>query len=35
VSFTRKKSGVPVIVNLGAAALNLFKDLPAEGPLFP
>jgi integrase len=35
VSFTRKKSGVPVIVNLGAEALNLFKDLPAEGPLFP
>lgn len=35
VSFTRKKSGVPVIVNLGAEALNLFKDLPAEGALFP
>ena len=35
VSFTRQKSGVPVIVNLGAEALNLFKDLPAEGVLFP
>jgi integrase len=35
VSFTRKKSGVPVIVNLGAEALNVFKDLPAEGVLFP
>jgi len=35
VSFTRKKTGVPVIVHLGAEALNLFKDLPAEGPLFP
>jgi len=31
--FTRKKSGVPVIVNLGTEALNIFKDLPAEGPL--
>ena len=35
VSFTRKKTGVPVIVHLGAEALNLFKDLPAEGLLFP
>ena len=35
VSFTRKKTGVPVIVHLGGEALNLFKDLPAEGPLFP
>jgi integrase len=35
VSFTRKKTGVPVIVHLGAEALNLFKDLPAEGVLFP
>ena len=35
VSFTRQKSGVPVIVNLGPEALNLFKDLPAEGVLFP
>jgi integrase len=35
VSFTRKKTQVPVIVNLGAEALNLFKDLPAEGSLFP
>jgi integrase len=26
VSFTRKKTGVPVIVHLGTAALNLFKD---------
>jgi hypothetical protein len=26
---------VPVIVHLGAEALNLFKDLPAEGMLFP
>jgi integrase len=31
----RKKTGVPVIVHLGAEALNLFKDLPAEGVLFP
>jgi len=35
VSFTRKKTGVPVIVHLGVAALNVFKDLPAEGGLFP
>jgi integrase len=35
VSFIRKKTGVPVLVHLGAEALNLFKDLPAEGMLFP
>jgi integrase len=35
ISFTRKKTQVPVIVHLGAEALNLFKDLPAEGALFP
>lgn len=35
VGFTRKKSGVAVLVHLGLAAQELFKDLPAEGPLFP
>jgi len=35
VSFVRKKTGVPVIVHLGAEALNLFKELPAEEMLFP
>jgi len=35
VSFVRKKTGVPVIVHLGTEALNLFKNLPGEGPLFP
>jgi integrase len=35
VSFTRKKTSVPVVIHLGAEALNLFKDLPSEGPLFP
>jgi len=35
VSFFRKKTGVPVIVHLGAESLNLFKDMPAEGALFP
>ncbi len=35
VSFTRKKTGVAVIVHLGAAALDLLKDLPGEGPLLP
>ena len=35
VSFFRKKTGVPVLVHLGGDALNLLKDLPGEGPLFP
>ena len=35
VSFFRKKTGVPVLVHLGNEALNLLKDLPSEGPLFP
>jgi integrase len=34
-SFVRKKRGVPVIVHLGSEALNVFKDLPSEGLLFP
>ena len=35
MSFVRKETGMPVLVHLGAEALNLFKDLPAEGVLFP
>ncbi len=35
VSFFRKKTGVPVLVHLGKEALNVLKDLPAEGLLFP
>ena len=35
VSFVRKKTGVPVIIHLGNTALNIFKDLPSEGVLFP
>ena len=35
VSFVRKKTGVPVLVHLGGEELNLFKDLPSEGVLFP
>ena len=35
VSFTRKKTGVAVLVHLGHEALNVFKDLPSEGMLFP
>jgi integrase len=35
VSFFRKKTGVPVVVHLGAEAQNILKDLPGEGPLFP
>ena len=35
ISFFRRKTGVPVVVHLGKEALNLLKDLPAEGWLFP
>ncbi len=35
VSFRRQKTGLPVLVHLGNEALNVFKDLPAEGVLFP
>lgn len=35
VSFTRKKTGVPVILHLGGDALNTLKDLAGEGSLFP
>jgi integrase len=35
VSFFRQKTGVPVLVHLGGETLNLLKDLPSEGPLFP
>ena len=34
VSFTRKKTKVPVIVHLGSEALNLLKDLAGEGFIF-
>jgi integrase len=34
VSFVRKKTGVPVLIHLGNEALNVLKDLPAEGSLF-
>jgi len=35
ISFTRKKTGVPVILHLGPEALNTLNDLPGEGLLFP
>ncbi len=35
VGFFRKKTGTPVVVHLGKEALNLLKDQPSEGPLFP
>lgn len=35
ISFTRKKTGVPVILHLGEEALNTLKDLPGKGLLFP
>ena len=35
ISFMRKKTGTPVIVHLGTDSLNLLKDLPGEGCLFP
>jgi integrase len=35
ISFTRKKTGVPVILHLGEESLNTLKDLSGEGLLFP
>ena len=35
VSFFRQKTKVPALVHLGNEALNLLKDQPSEGPLFP
>jgi integrase len=35
ISFTRQKTGVPVILHLGAEALNALEDLPGAGLLFP
>ena len=35
VSFTRKKTKVPVILHLGEEALSALKDLASEGFLFP
>ncbi len=35
ISFTRKKTKVPVVFHLGEEALNLLNDLPGEGFLFP
>ena len=35
VSFSRRKTGVPVLVHRGSDALDLLTDLPSEGPLFP
>jgi integrase len=35
IGFFRRKTGVPVVVHLGKEALNLLKDLAADGPLFP
>lgn len=32
---SRVSRSLAVIVHLGTEALNLFKDLPGEGPLFP
>jgi hypothetical protein len=35
VSFRRQKTRVPMIVRLSTETLNLLKDLPAQGVLFP
>jgi len=35
ISFFRKKTGVPVTVQLGATVLETLKDLPSTGVLFP
>jgi len=35
ISFFRKKTGTPVIVHLGPLALEILKDLPSAGAVFP
>ena len=35
IGFTRKKTGVPVILHLGEEALSILNDLSGEGLLFP
>ena len=35
ISFFRKKTGVPVVVHLGPKVLEILKDLPSAGMLFP
>jgi integrase len=35
ISFFRKKTGVPVVVHLGWTVLEILKDLPSAGVLFP
>lgn len=35
LSFFRRKTDVPAIIHLGESALNVLKDLPGEGLLFP
>ena len=35
ISFFRKKTGVPVVVHLGPTVLEILKDLPSAGMLFP
>ncbi|MEX2044544.1 MAG: tyrosine-type recombinase/integrase [Opitutus sp.] len=35
LSFSRKKTGVPVIIHLGPDVVNVLQDMPAEGLLFP
>lgn len=35
LSYFRRKTNVPAIIHLGASALNVLKDLPGEGLLFP
>jgi integrase len=35
ISFRRRKTGVPVVVQLGKGAVRILKDLAGEGLLFP
>jgi len=35
LGYSRRKTGVPVIVHLGKQALSVLQDLPSEGLLFP
>jgi hypothetical protein len=34
-SFSRNKTGVPVVISFGGEAAEILKSLPDSGPLFP
>ena len=35
ISYSRNKTGVPVVISFGAEAAELLQALPKSGPLFP